>query len=808
MTPIYCAVAVPAPMAEALTYALPEGDRVRAGCRVRVPLGSRRLVGVVTAVGVEPPAGLKIREIDAVLDREPVLGPELLALAAFISRYYQAPIGETVRSMVPSDLPPWGDLRVSLTDSGALASHREAPERALVDHLLENPRARLADVRRTLAKQGFRHIGRLIETLSHRGWLSLEGRGQGRKGTRFVKAVELRPVEVALRARASKGAPKAAALLAWLEALGRPATYTEIRHQVGCGPGVMQRLITHGVLRAFTQPARLSLERHRLVDEDAAPLVLRQDQASALAPMLEALEAQRYQAFLLAGMTGSGKTEVYLRLAAAALAAGRSALLLVPEIALVPALAQAARSRFGDELAILHSNLSAGERHQEWERIRRGAARVVLGPRSAVFAPVARLGAVIVDEEHDSAYKQDKTPRYNGRDVALMRARAARSVAILVSATPSLESRRNAELKKLTPLALVRRANAAQLPASQVVDLRREPAARLPGEVPFSEALIAALDEALSAGDQVILLRNRRGFAPMFLCRACGEDFRCPDCGLPLTMHRRRSALICHYCDHQRPVPEACPSCGEQALDPIGAGTERVEERFRALFPDTTVDLLDADAARGPGGSAAILARFAAGTSQVLIGTQMVAKGHHFPRVSLAAVMAADTYLSFPDFRAVERTYALITQIAGRAGRGSRPGRVVIQTYHPDHYAIRAALDNDDAGFAVEELRFRRMFHYPPYTRLVHVLVQDKDRGQAERTIHQLYDRLTRHREARGLRFAGPAAAPLERLRARWRFQLLVRGADRRALERVVRESLPRPLPLKVTVDVDPYDVM
>lgn len=801
-------VAVPIPRAGTLTYALEAGDDVEPGCRVRVPLGRRRLTGVVTAVDIEAPEGVTLRSIDSVLDRAPVLPSEMLELGRFIADYYMASLGETLRAMIPSDLPPWGDLRVALTDAGAIAGGSTEAEQALVSLLLETRRMRLSDVRRTLRADGIHNVGRLIERLRRQGRLSLEGRGQGRRGTRFVKAVELRPVDPEIRRQATARAPAAANVVDYLSALGRPATYQEIESEVGCGGGVIRRLIDRGVLRSFTQPARLSMSRHRLGEQETKTIVLREDQRLAIEPMLESVAARRYAPFLLAGTTGSGKTEVYLRVAQAALDAGRGTLLLVPEIALVPSLADAARARFGDELAILHSNLSAGERHQEWERIRRGAARVVLGPRSVIFAPVRDLGVVVIDEEHDNAYKQDKTPRYNGRDIGLLRAREHDAVAILVSATPSLESRRNAERGKLRPLSLARRAGSAGPPTSVIADLRKEKGPRQAGDVPFSAVLADEIERTLASGEQMIILRNRRGYAPIYMCRACGEDFRCPDCGLPLTLHRRRGALLCHHCDHQRPVPDRCPSCGEEALEPLGAGTERIEERFRERFPDASVDVLDADSARRPGGAAAVLAAFGAGRSQVLIGTQMVAKGHHFPRVTLAAVMAADSYLAFPDFRAVERTYALITQVAGRAGRGRRPGRVVIQTYHPEHYAIRAALDGDDARFAEEELRFRRVFHYPPYTRMVHLLVQHEDRDRAWSLIRRIDRRIQSHPLAPTLRIAGPTAAPFERLKAKWRFQILLRAADRRRLRRVLEEALPTPRPAELVLDIDPYDIL
>ncbi|HVR10707.1 MAG TPA: primosomal protein N', partial [Thermoanaerobaculia bacterium] len=641
-----------------------------------------------------------------------------------------------------------------------------------------------------------------------------------------------------------------------LAAVGRPATSAEVLAAAACGAGVLTRLVSRGVLRRFTQVERLSLDRHRLAPRLAtggagtpgaggegpaahgtagsqpgtsgsqpgtpgsgsatgpAPLPipafhLRPDQESAVAAVVAAISRRRFSPLLLRGMTGSGKTEVYLRAAAAALDQGRSAILLVPEIALVPALAREVLERFGERLAILHSGLGSGERNQEWERVRRGEAMVVLGPRSALFAPVADLGLLVVDEEQDPAYKQEITPRYHARDLALVRGRSAGAATLLVSATPSLESRHNVDSGKLGLLALTARVGHGALPQGILVDLRQEEGLRRrPGEVHFSARLRQEIEISLAAGEQVILLRNRRGYSPMLLCRACGEAMRCPDCGLPRTYHRRARRLLCHYCGSAINAPAACPVCSEAALEPIGAGTERVEEDFRELFPGVAVDVLDRDATRRPGGLAAVLERFERGDTRVLIGTQMVSKGHHFPRVSLTAVLAADTYLSFPDFRAVERTYNLLTQVAGRAGRGERPGRVVIQTFHPDHYAIQAALTGDDDAFVAEEMRFRRVFHYPPYTRMVQLLVRDRKRERAQAGIQELADALVAHPLSSGVRLTGPAPAPFERLRGEWRFQLLARAAAFRDLHRLLAEVLPKSPPYDLTVDVDPQQLM
>ena len=801
---LYAEVAVPVPMDTALTYRVPDLWRaVRSGCRVRVEVGRRKLVGVVLRLVDEAPTGHRLKDLLEVLDIEPVLPENLLELIRFMAEYYLAPVGEVPRVMLPAGLAPWGDRRISLTNAGALAPPRDAAEAKIVEYLLASPRGRLAELQREVEVPD---LAERVAGLVELGRLTVED--PGRRGTRYVTAVDLRPGEVATHLERCGRSPLGRAVVEYLHALGRPATMQEVTEAVECSASVVRRLIDLRILRSFQQPERLDLDRHRLSPEARPEIELRPDQATAVEALVEGLDAASFTPFLLRGVTGSGKTEVYLRAVDHCLELGRSAVLLVPEIALVPALARHAAERFGSRLAILHSNLSSSEREQEWERLRRGEARVVLGPRSALFAPLRNLGLVVVDEEHDASYKQDQTPRYNGRDLALYRARSEDAVAVLVSATPSLESRRNVRLGKLRLLELTARVGQGKMPEGILVDLRAEKVELRPGEIHFSEPLKEEIRRTVDAGDQVILLRNRRGYSPVLLCRSCGEDFRCPDCGLPFTFHRRDRRLRCHYCGRDRSVPSRCPECQEAALDPIGAGTERVEEQFRELFPDVSAAVLDADVARRRGGAAAVLERFGQGETQVLIGTQMVSKGHHFPRVALAAVLSADTYLSFPDFRAVERTYALLTQLAGRAGRGERPGRVVIQTFHPDHYAIRAALENDDQAFVREEMRFRRVFHYPPFTRMVQLLYRHKDRDVAEGRLREIARELLAHPLSRGLLITGPALAPLERLRGKWRFQLLLRGASGAKIRRLVREVAPPGPSTDLVVDVDPYDLM
>jgi primosomal protein N' (replication factor Y) len=803
----FAEVAVPLPLPGALTYAVPADLRalVGPGQRVRVPVGRRTLTGVYWRPVEAAPEGLELREILAVCDFEPILTNDLLELARFTADYYFAPLGETVAAMIPSDLPAWGDRRVSLTNAGALAPSRNAAEAALRALLLEHGRLRLSELRRRLPLPDF---DRHVEALHREGRIALD-EPTGR-GSRYETAVELAPGGLdEVRARAGRSEP-ARRVLEHLATLGRPATLAELRSDAQASEAVVRRLVRLGALRRFAQPVRLGVDRHLLggSSDPEAPIVPRADQARAIAEIRRALGSGNFARFLLQGMTGSGKTEVYLRAAEAALAAGRSALLLVPEIALVPALARAAADRFGDRLAVLHSGMGGAERSQEWERARGGGARIVVGPRSAVFAPIPDLGLIVVDEEQDLAYKQEVSPRYHGRDLALVRCQAAKAVAVLASATPSLESRHAADVGRLTRLTLTERVGSGGLPEGILVDLRGEARVGRPGEILFSSRLLEELRATLAQGDQAILLRNRRGYAPMLLCRACGEDFRCPDCGLARTFHRRARRLICHYCGSTLDAPAVCTACRSEALEPLGAGTERVEEELATLLPGVGVDVLDRDSARRAGGAAAILERFRRGETRVLVGTQMLSKGHHFPRVALTAVLSADSYLGFPDFRAVERTYSLLTQLAGRAGRGERPGRVVLQTYHPDHYAIQAALRHDDEAFARQEMRFRETFGYPPYARLALLLARDRRRERALERLTEAARRIERGRVPGGVRVTGPAPAPFERLRGEWRFQLLVRAPAGAAVRRAVAIALGERGAGEIVVDVDPYHLL
>jgi primosomal protein N' (replication factor Y) len=510
---------------------------------------------------------------------------------------------------------------------------------------------------------------------------------------------------------------------------------------------------------------------------------------------------------LLHGVTGSGKTEIYLRLAQAVSRSGRGVLILVPEIALTPAIAGAVRAAFGDRVAIQHSGLADGERHDQWHRIRRGDIDVVVGTRSAVFAPLRDVGLIIVDEEHDGSYKQDEAPRYHGRDVAVVRAQQASALAVLGSATPAMESYHNARSGRYELVSLPARILDRPLPAVEILDMRQELAAHGP-DVVLSDALAEAIDNRLQQGEQAIVLLNRRGFATVVLCRQCAHTLECPNCSVSLTVHKAIRRARCHYCNHSMPLPRSCVNCGGEYLEHLGFGTERIEGEIAARFPQARIARVDRDTIRRRGAVAAVLSRFAAGELDILVGTQMVAKGHDFPRVTLVGVISADVGLGMADFRAGERTFQLLTQVAGRAGRGDKPGQALIQTLYPTHYSIRHACRQDYESFFRDELEFRMRMRYPPAVALINVVVRATTRESAMSDAGEMVRALRWGGEP--YRVLGPAPAPLSRLKGEYRAQFFMKGTHRAAMRKALRAVLEaRPdMRRRTLVDVDPVSVL
>lgn len=794
------AVALPLPVRRSFTYAVPAGVPIPApGVRVRAPLSERVLTGVVLDEPAAPAPGA-VRELLAVLDEEPVCPPELLATAARVAERFFASTGEVLKSALPARLPASGAVRYRITERGAFGSASSPDERAILDRLGGGESIRVVD----LPGAG----GPRREALR-----ALEERG-------FVRAVaSARPraarVEVAYAPGELAGEPRERVLgrsrraretLEYLEALGRPATAAEVRMAVGVGAPVLRTLAAKGLLRSFEQARRPA-------DTLPPPSARREieptpSQREAIAVVSAAIRERRYLVALLQGVTGSGKTEVYLRAIRTALDAGRGAVWLVPEIALTPVFARELLRQFGDRAAVLHSALSERERAEAWDRVRAGAVRAVIGPRSAAFAPVADPGLFIVDEEHDASYKQRESPRYDAREVVALRARENGAALLFGSATPSVEALHAAARGRVTLLRLPERIARRALPEVAVVDLRLETARPDEKGVPlFSRPLLERLTEVFARGEQAILLQPRRGFAPFLLCRDCGHEFRCRQCSVARTVHDHGRSLVCHYCGERAPRPLRCPDCGGAVLEAIGAGTERVALRFAERFPGVAYGVLDRDAARRRG-AGAVVEDMLSGRIQCLIGTQMVAKGHDFPGVTAVGVLSADTLLHFPDFRAAEKTFQLLAQVAGRAGRGEAPGTVHVQTFHPGHPAIRRAADHDVESFAAEELEFRRTFFYPPFSELASVLVSSPARERAEEAAAALGAAFSGR--AAGLRLSGPAPAPLERLQGRWRFQILLRAPDRRSVLAALEAAIPErpPAGVAIAVDVDPQDLL
>ncbi len=790
-------VALPLPLRREFSYFVPEGVPVpAAGSRVRVPFGERALTGVVVSADGEEAPGM--RELVSVLDPEPVCPPDLLELARRTAARFFASTGEVLKSALPAKLPAAGAIRYRITEKGALGRPRGA-EGAILEALAGGV---------PVAASGLPPEGRAdaIRSLEERGWIRPVSQ-RPERGIRLETAYAAVP-EGPADAAGKKPGPRGREALAWLRAVARPSTAAEIRMQTAAGPGVLRTLARGGFVRTFEQPVRPEsspaapdLPPRLAVTPTAA-------QNAAISAISSAIRERRYFPALLQGVTGSGKTEVYLRAISEALDAGRGAIWLVPEIGLTPVFSRELSRLFGSRAALLHSALSERERADAWNRVRRGEARAVIGPRSAVFAPVADPGIIVVDEEHDGSYKQREAPRYDAREVAALRAKSAGAALVFGSATPSVEAYFAADRGRLTRLSLPDRIDAKPLPEVAIVDLRKEIARPDEKGIPlFSRALVERLREVFAKGEQAILLQPRRGYAPFLLCRLCGHDFRCTRCSVCRTVHARGRTLICHYCGERVPRPDRCPECGGAVLEAIGAGTERVGERFAEIFPGVSHVVLDRDSARRRGGAGSVLEEFSSGRAACLIGTQMVAKGHDFPNVTAVGVLSADSLLNFPDFRSAEKTFQLVAQVAGRAGRGDAPGTVHVQTFHPQHPAIRRASQHDVDGFCRQELEFRKSFFYPPFSELASILVSSESLERAEEAAAELGATV---RKERDLRISGPAPAPLERLQGRWRFQLLLRASDRRAILAALEACMPErpPTGVQIAADVDPQDLL
>jgi len=804
-------------LSRAFSYLPPksEPERVRIGSYVLVPFGRQRLPGFAVGFAYEAPP-IPLKHIAGLLLDEPLFSEPELREAEWLAREYCCSVGEALRCYLPPGVTRHVRRRALLTTDASLdevlqrIGPRSAAQRAVAEALFaaggELPLEALA------AQLGSNPAGAL-RALEARGLAEVKrelGRPAASQRTRRVVGLVV-PAETALAAAELRSpvAPRQAEVLRTLAESG------EMVPAASLNAGALLALQRDGLIAIQEEALRRAPTEPGLGDEPTHALVPTPEQAVALQTIADAMAAGGGEV-LLYGVTGSGKTEVYIQAIGHVRDLGRSAIVLVPEISLTPQLLGRFRARFGDQLAVLHSAIGSGERFDEWHRAKTGEAGIVIGARSAVFAPCSDLGLIIVDEEHERAYKQDRPPRYDARTVAAERCRREGAVLLLGSATPSVEtyyrfaeqggSRRIVELP--------RRIDDRPLPEVELVDMRGE--TKLGRTGTFSRQLTEGITDCLAAGNQAILFLNRRGFSTFVMCRECGFSLRCPDCAVSLTYHYGTKRMLCHHCDHGEPVPDLCPSCGGIEIGFHGLGTERVADQVQRDFPDARVVRMDRDTTTAKGAHGGLLRQFASGKANLLVGTQMIAKGLDLPNVTLVGVLNADVGLNRPDFRAAEHTFQLLAQVAGRAGRAGKPGRVIVQTYSPDHYAIRWAAEHDFISFYREELQRRKQVRgspYPPFGHLLALHLSDADEdAAATRAMHLGHAlRELTAAEAPGITVGGPAPAPLSKLRGRFRWLIVPRGPDReqlRALAVCAIESLPAADQAGVYLDVDPLDMM
>ncbi|MRR34576.1 primosomal protein N' [bacterium] len=742
-------VIIPLPLERTFHYSVPEPLRssVRPGVRVFVPFGRRKLTGYVLGPASDPSGELK--DIIGVLDAEPLFTTRELAFFRWIASYYLHPLGEVIKTALPAGINI-ESRRKTAQDADEAGSEEQ-----------------LRGGRNIRRERFYRATDQAAQVSGIRG-----------SGARILSFL-LEHGETS-RARITALFPTPASPLKRLSELG---------------------LVTIEEREVYRDPFR---------DETFAPIppqALNQAQAEAFARIAESVSSGDFVPFLLHGVTGSGKTEVYLHAIAHALERGKRALVLTPEIALTPQLVTRFRGRFACGIAVLHSGLTPGERYDEWRRIRRGEVAIVIGARSAIFAPLEDIGIIVVDEEHEASYKQSEGVTYNARDLALVRGKMEKATVVLGSATPLITSMHAARGGRIRYLSLPDRVRGLTLPEARIVDARRLK------ESAFSPELTAALAENLAKGGQSLLLLNRRGFATYLLCRDCGHVFRCPNCSVTLTYHRSKQRHFCHYCDYSLPAPSICPECAGTDIALLGKGTERVEEEIQALFPAARVARMDSDTTSGRGGHARILKRLEHGGIDILIGTQMIAKGHDYPGVTLVGVVSADSTLNLPDFRSAERTFQLVSQVMGRAGRGDVPGKVVIQGMDPDHYALVRAASHDYEGFFEEETAFREDAGYPPFSHLALLGLSGTSERILEKGAHEAARLLRELRPGlrAGMEILGPAPAPMAKVRGRFRWQILVKSGSRTEMKRLLvlfRNQWRPPRVIRTTIDIDPVDTL
>ena len=817
--PAFVEIALPLPLRQTFTYSLPVGlrENVQIGARLLVPFGKRQLTGYAVALHsrLNPELGIApetIKDALELIDAEPLLTAEILRLTQWSADYYAASWGEMLKASLPAGINAGIEQIYTITAHGrdellTITSAKTLKTqilRFLAEHGEHSSRELTTRFGESAAKRALSDLTKANWASVYYRTLTTQTKPKRRKAVRLIPPETDQPPPKPFTEAQSK------IIETLLEANGE-ILFTDLIEATETSASTVNTLAKRGVIEVFVAEVR----RDPLA-EIALPallnLTLTDAQTEVLKDINQAIAGEKYQAFLLHGVTGSGKTEIYIRAMQTALERGKSSLMLVPEIALTPVFSRRLRAVFGDAVAILHSNLSTGERFDEWRRIKRGAARIVIGTRSAIFAPLENIGLIVVDEEHDASYRQHESPFYHGRDAAIVRANYAQAVVVLGSATPALETFHNAHSGKYKYLRLAQRVGNRPLATAELIDMRE--VFKLEGkDTIFSPQLLEAVEETHSRREQSIILLNRRGFSQFVLCRSCGETIRCLNCDITLTFHKREGKLVCHYCNHREKTPRQCPGCEGKFLYFMGEGTEQIEDILTRRFPDLKIARIDRDTTGKRKTFEETLMRFSRGEIDMLVGTQMLAKGHDFPNVTLVGVISVDNGLSMPDFRSAERTFQLLTQVAGRAGRGELPGKVLIQTFYPDHYALKHARTQNYDDFYAEEIRFRKNLNYPPFVALASILIKHPNYEYAFDHAQILRQSLQKMNGEKQCIILGPAPAPLARLKGEHRLQILIKARNRTKLRETLdfalhdaEESL---CDLKIiNVEIDPVNLL
>jgi primosomal protein N' (replication factor Y) len=801
-------VAVCLPVTKTFHYLIPERMRgsLQVGMRVLVPFKGRKVTGFAIDLHDRPPKGIeeKLREVENLFDEAPLINTQMLRFYRWISDYYLYPLGEVIKTGLPPGFHLKSESILSLTQEGMMSLHQGG---------LEPIQERVFREIERFGKFSLKRIFRVFRSEVSRpqlfswkknGLLNIEAGIEGKEiKPKFEKVVQFRGGE-----SPKPLSKKQTEILKWVEERGE-VSYSELSKRFKSPSKSIQSLQTKGPISIYNREVYRDLSVQSELQPYPKPELTR-DQEAVLSKILKGIHSKRFSPFLIHGVTGSGKTEIYLRSIEEVLNQGRESIVLVPEISLTPQLLSRFKDRFGENLALLHSGLGNGERYDQWRKIWKGEVKIALGARSAIFAPFKNLGMIIVDEEHDPSYKQEEKLKYHARDLAVVRAKQFEATLLLGSATPSLESFYNAERGKFNLLSLPERIEGKPLPRVELVDMKRK-------EGLISEKVRIALQKNIEDKKQSLLFLNRRGFANFILCPECGFTLKCPNCSVTLTYHLRDYSLQCHYCDYRIKAPGDCPQCGGHRLQGMGIGTERLEEEIRALFPKTEVGRMDRDTTSRKRSHYQILKKLEAGKIDILVGTQMIVKGHDFPNVTFVGVVSADTSLHFPDFRSSERTFQLLTQVAGRAGRGETFGEVLIQTFNPDHYSIVKAKDHDFIGFYQEEMEFRKALEYPPFSRLINFRLvgnSEKKTKMIAEEMGRIAQSLLRKGFRKGIEILGPSTATFAKMRGKFRWQMLAKGKSPQLLHKFAEELSHRleaylkGKGVNLDIDVDPVSIL